>query len=163
MKSAPSRHESARKPGKRPFRAPQKVKRGPEIHQNAEIGRPSRWSQTQRPSFCGSPAHYEELAASHVASRTVDFPLLISEPNTLAGKNAFEPARWYVCIRGVTPRGTPSKVIPLATRIENLVSPPANAGQYDIVVIFQDSPKSTAVDGFDTRLCRNAKFRPLAI
>lgn len=65
MKSAPSRHESARKPGKRPFRAPQKVKRGPEIHQNAEIGRPSRWSQTQRPSFCGSPADEIPRAANN--------------------------------------------------------------------------------------------------
>lgn len=36
MKSARSRHDSARKQGKRPFRAPQQVTHGPKIHQNVE-------------------------------------------------------------------------------------------------------------------------------
>ncbi len=109
------------------------------------------------------PENYAEIAARHVALRPTASPLLISEPNTMIGKNVYSPRRWYVCVRGIAPKGNPSTIIPLTTRIENWLSPPASTDHYDIIVVFQEKLNSFVTEGFDSRLCRNAQFLPLSI
>lgn len=109
------------------------------------------------------PEDYREAAARAVAGRsTIDgSDLLISQPNTMVGQHAFAPMRWYVCVRGIEPRGTPSQIYPLQRAIDDWIDPPLSADPFDVIVIFEDGKDWRTVQGFNSRLCRDAEFERL--
>tara|TARA_R100000365_G_scaffold3656_1_gene13137 strand:- start:2528 stop:2965 length:438 start_codon:yes stop_codon:yes gene_type:complete len=110
-----------------------------------------------------APDNYRDVAKQAVSGRkTIDGSgLLVSHPATMAGETAFSPMRWYICVRGIAPKGEPPAIPALQRKIENWVAPPLVTAPYDLVVIFNEPYHWQVVEGFDTRLCRDAAFERL--
>ncbi|WMT90054.1 hypothetical protein [Pelagibacterium sp. H642] len=107
------------------------------------------------------PENHLELAADAVQGRETDGPLQVSQPRTMIGETPFAPQRWYVCIRGIKAKGTPDESGTIQSKVEDLFAPRAASGIYDVVVMLRGNERPAVLEGYDSRLCRDAAFPPL--
>lgn len=81
----------------------------------------------------------------------------------MRGESPSSPQRWFVCVRGIEPKGSPPKSRSIPDRIEMWIDLPIAGQQYDVIVIFLRGLRSAVVEGFESRLCKHATFKPLAL
>ncbi|MET3924065.1 hypothetical protein [Devosia sp. 2618] len=119
----------------------------------------------QRMQFSGEqiafPNNYQDEAARVVKEKRGDLKSsTVSYPLPTLGASAFSPRRWYACIRGL-PAPPPSTRTPnLEAAVTNLVSPPQ--GIFDTILVFSEhGVRATVRSGYDSPLCRDAKFGPI--
>ena len=112
------------------------------------------------------PTRYREVAAGIAVRRQADTlgSLAVSRPQTLVGTSAFDPLRWYVCIRGLAPLRLPRPTpVPIWELAQDLARPSAVSGTHDVVVVFDGNAAPATFDAFDAKLCRHAHFEPLPL
>lgn len=126
------------------------------INTNHSIG-----SLQFNPDIEALPENYAEIAAQYMSAKSAISPLLISTPQTMQGDTPFSAHRWYVCIRGMKPRGKPLTVPPLQRLIEDWVAPPIATDEFDVVLVYRENAPSAIAETYNSRLCRHAEFRPL--
>ncbi len=108
------------------------------------------------------PDNYQVEAARVVAQRRVDpKDASVSYPQTTLGLNAFSPHRWYVCIRGLSDLQKPEQIPRPGDIIESWIDPRANAGIHNVVLIFGETGRPSAREGYDSPLCRNGQYEPI--
>lgn len=106
------------------------------------------------------PGNYREAALRLIDGRDTIAPLQISEPATMAGEGPFSPQRWFVCARGIAPKGQ----VPRMTAQEHwdgLITPRSEEPNYDVVVIFREGHHPFTTEGYRSRLCRDVSFGPI--
>ena len=103
------------------------------------------------------PANYEALSRAAVSSMAHAGPIRISAPMTTSGQNVFGPLRWYTCVFGLAPVGTPPRprdlVWPALSRIFGQAEP---IPRYEVVVLFHESRPASTLSFWNSELCRNA-------
>ncbi len=96
------------------------------------------------------PKDYRATVAHAVAGAPVQAgrQLSISQPQTLAGKTAIDPKRWYVCVDGLQ---APAPAAGAST-----------SGRYDTIVILQQTGLPDVLHAYGAELCAGVSFAPLS-
>jgi hypothetical protein len=110
------------------------------------------------------PENYEVEAARVIKQRGGDLASSrASQPWATIGSGPFSPQRWYVCIRGLPPRGEPPKPKALELAEERL-GHRSFFGVYDVVLFFSDRTGRPSVrTGYDSPLCRDLEYHPINV
>jgi hypothetical protein len=104
------------------------------------------------------PDNYREDARRAVAGRPVETALQISRPEQMVGVGVFDPQRWYVCIRGLSPAGAMPKK---SYRLDKLLMPePANP-VFEAIIVFSRYGAGRPKYTFDAPICRDLVYEPL--
>jgi hypothetical protein len=105
------------------------------------------------------PSNYKEAAAKAVERRLTDGPLLISEPTQIPGEGVFDPKRWAVCVRGLSP-GTENPAGKPLLDLSDVLDPPNATGVYEAIIVFYRNGVGKPKLVFDAPLCRHLVFEP---
>jgi predicted small secreted protein len=105
------------------------------------------------------PSNYKEAVARAIEGRPMDGPLLISEPTQIPGEGDFDPKRWAVCVRGLSPGKAKPARKPLLD-LSDVLDPPEATGVYEAIVVFYRNGIGKPKLVFDAPLCRQLVFKP---
>jgi hypothetical protein len=111
------------------------------------------------------PSDYRTVSIGAVAGRPLadGKTLQVSHPQTIVGNTAFDPKRWYVCIRGIkAPSALPVKSKPLWQSVEDAVAPPTTNGIYEVIIILDSDASTSILEAFDAGLCKDVTYEPLS-
>jgi len=104
------------------------------------------------------PETYREDALRAVAGRPAETALQVSRPAPIVGVGVFDPQRWYVCVRGLSPAGAKPKK---SYRLDKLLMPePANP-VFEAIVVFNGYGAGRPKYVFNAPICRDLVYEPL--
>lgn len=88
--------------------------------------------------------------------------VMVSYPQTTLGDTVFSARRWYVCLSGITPPGpAPKGAKPLFEAAADLTQANAGRGIYHVILILRANGAVSAIKGYDSPLCRDARYQAL--
>lgn len=109
------------------------------------------------------PDTYQSEAARVVQQQNGDpAQVTVSYPRTTVGLNALAPQRWYVCVRGITPKPTKATLPDVGEFAQRIVDPAGHTGIYDVLLFFSAKGARPSVrTGTDSDLCRDGQYERL--
>lgn len=109
------------------------------------------------------PQNYQREAARVVSQRGFDpASATVSYPRPTLGATAFQPQRWYVCIRGASIAQRPDRLPKAFEILDQAIDPRSTAGIHNVVLIFgSDGRRPSERGGFDSPLCRDGQYEPI--
>lgn len=109
------------------------------------------------------PTNYQSEVARILAERGGNSTRIsASYPRRTTGATAFDPQRWYVCVRGISDVLKPRRLPRPAELIDQLFDPSAMSGEHNVVLFFSTEGRRPSVqEGFDSPLCRDGDYGPV--